>query len=206
MKILENWHPFVCPPMSDYVEPLYPKENTVKKTADNQPPGSSYWKPDTDGCGEHATYEECFRIMRDAKNDGVIINWSYHNQKHLQDTTPCCIVEAHMQPDYYAHDNGTGTKEDIGILREAAEYVLGLKHQQWKKNQKPDPDDMSFDEQLTEAVGLGIRIELQKTKLGTGELKIFYPGSGNAQWRIEKGGYGLKAAIRDVRKLNKKIC
>lgn len=95
-------------------------------------------KPDSAG------YIECFRILREAKKDGVICGWQmnsghgYDHKKYVTDYNVPAVIgfygpASDGQNDIvFAED---GTKGDIGLLREAADYVLELKHQKWLESQ-----------------------------------------------------------------------
>ena len=93
----------------------HPKEKTMPYNDDNR------------------SYADCFRVLREAKKEGVIANWDYEsavpgiNLYHRNASNPTRL-----------YDNGT--KGDIGILREAADYVVGLR----KKNEVPDLKTMAI--------------------------------------------------------------
>ena len=105
------------------------KKGTPAMSNATQHAHSYQFGPDTDGCGKHyqylhpdsAGYAECFRILREAKKDEVILNWEYNSRfPHFRVISENCL-------DGDVFQDRAGQKGDIGILREAADYVLGLR-------------------------------------------------------------------------------
>lgn len=90
-------------------------------------------KPDSAG------YAECFRILREAVKDGIIRNWYYGTE--MPDGYPGIDVHSKNGHGFEASRDTDGTKGDIGLLREAADYVLELKHQKWLESQPIHPFD-----------------------------------------------------------------
>jgi hypothetical protein len=91
---------------------------------------------------DSAGYAECFRILRDAKKDGVIVSWMFEAYSLTQEPSPRLVVAPTMVRNDAVIFQDDGTKGDIGILREAADYVMGLR----KKAEKPDPKTMSAED------------------------------------------------------------
>lgn len=84
-----------------------------------------------------ASYAGCFRILRDAKKDGVIENWWYTAKGIRGCPTAAVMLKGNTNPVRY--DDNDGTKGDLGILREAADYVLGL-----RKKAEKQPEDVQY--------------------------------------------------------------
>lgn len=102
---------------------------------------------------DSAGYADCFRILRDAKKDGVIQSWWYDIQGIRGCPTAAVMLKGNTKPS--RHDDKDGTKGDIGILREAADYVLGLR----KKAEKPNPKTMSALDCRIEINSSGMKLD-----------------------------------------------
>lgn len=101
---------------------------------------------------DSSSYGECFKVLREAKKDGVIKGW-WMNSGHGYDytkgvpmyDTPTRIgfygSASDGQNDIVFEDDGT--KGDIGILREAAAYAKDLRAKQPKPVEKMDAKMLS---------------------------------------------------------------
>ncbi len=141
----------------DCMADCYFKESNMNQNDVEKKPDHPYqFGHDTDGCGKHykhlhpdtAGYAECFRILREAKKDGVIGNWWYDAKGICGCPTAAVMLKGNTKPVRY--DDNDGTKGDLGILREAADYVLGL-----RKNIKQDIGSMSQIQMVDEVQASG---------------------------------------------------
>lgn len=142
---------------------------------------------------DSAGYAECFRILREAKKDGVIDDWYYAAK--MPDGPPGIDVYPVKGHGFESFRDKDGTKGDIGLLREAADYVMGLK----KKAEKPDPKDMSARECMAE-------IKLAGMDMGHGQgslLPILKNGPINVQYMYGDETYAnfLRRCVEYIRGL-----
>lgn len=104
---------------------------------------------------DSAGYAECFKIMREALKDDVIYDWCY--SPHMPDGH--AGIDVYIIPTHYeSFRDPDKTKGDIGLLREAADYVLELKYEAWLKQQMPDPKTMTADQMNAEILSSGYKL------------------------------------------------
>lgn len=96
------------------------------------------------------SYDECFRIMRKAKKDGIIRGWGFCSNNSNVEQQPATWVERDglVGTKRFTDD---GTKGDIGVLNEVVAYVNRLSKEHALKNAKPDTKDMT-EKQLMEEI------------------------------------------------------
>lgn len=96
------------------------------------------------------SYDECFRIMRKAKKDGIIRGWGFCRNNSNVEQQPATWVEHDGLFDTKRFTDD-GTKGDIGVLNEVVAYVNRLSKEHALKNAKPDTKDMT-EKQLMEEI------------------------------------------------------
>ena len=96
------------------------------------------------------SYDECFRIMRKAKKDGIIRGWGFCRNNSNVEPQPATWVERDglVGTKRFTDD---GTKGDIGVLNEVVAYVNQLSKEHALKNCKPATKNMT-EEQLTQEI------------------------------------------------------
>lgn len=113
---------------------------------------------------DSAGYAECFRILREARKDGVIRDYGYYALS--TNNNPMVSVWKYTTGCGRNFDDTDGTKGDIGILREAADYVLGLR----KAKEKPDLKTMNVHQcqgEIADAGCIIVRVKFTGTDTPT---------------------------------------
>ena len=82
-------------------------------------------KPTKETTVNKYSYTECFKILREAKKDGVIREWGYRTNHSGMDYAGTGVMRLDETWDFFLDTDRS--KGDIGILNEAAEYVLELR-------------------------------------------------------------------------------
>lgn len=113
--------------VAEFVLSLYPKENDMTAL-----------HPDS------SSYADCFRILREAKKDGVISHFAFYS--NISDPASIAVYERTNAPRKHFEDKD-GTKGYIGLLREAAAYCLDL-----RKKRQPKPTGKMSEEQLANEI------------------------------------------------------
>ena len=74
-------------------------------------------------------YADCFRILGEAIKDGIISDWWYGAKQTNEEPG----IDVYLPGGKIATLRDTdGTKGDIGLFRESADYVMGLRSEQAK--------------------------------------------------------------------------
>lgn len=103
-------------PMMSYSANIYAKDNKPPKET---PMAYQY---------DNRSYADCFRVLRDAKGDGLIANYGTNAASITDGCAIAYIVRKEMPHHIETFADQGGTKGDIGILREAAAWVLAQKN------------------------------------------------------------------------------
>lgn len=126
-------YPGMIAPPPDYIPGFMQfKEDEMKE----YPP--HYFEKDTDGCGQHASYEECWKIIRAAKKHGIILSICYRDC-HQSDTAFCDgtlrFALPHEDVQFFSRYH---PQTDLDMLREAAGWII----EQRRKLSRKDPSKM----------------------------------------------------------------